>query len=666
MSTLKIPIGATVVRGPDWKWGDQDGGPGNKGTVQRHRAADIQLPYVVRWSNGSSNSYNERHLTVIGLPGEPLMLGDTVNTESYGNRPAVILGLASGLVRYGWPADIIGASADFRNGEDLIGNPLPQWWLDKYQTYFFLMSAKSTIVHLNQRLSQTPAEPSKGTLTLDDLDGRLVWRQYAPELLSLGKVRLLRKVEGRWRALYPSDAPDAELLIPKGMSSTLIVGGTVLNMKHFYYQNPTITQEHLDRGDIRFATEEEQRTFLSVYASVSRESVKERFNGKVVIIKQTEICRGIRIVHYTGEEQWVTLKPYEFKDGAIIHSIPDEYQVAGRTVFKDRLNYSHVSPGDIERLASPEEEEYFYNEYLRFNPDLVPEPSLSEPVNASESPEPRPEPNADPYEQFNGRLVFRQSANDTELRGLRICCKADGTWYSLKPYKHPDAGLKKSLPPFFDIQGKRLLREKLFYISGVHMDDVRLATPEEERFFVQKYLELNPEPAVSVSSISESFVPDPSSPAAPTMTQQQKIDRYHMKLVRTNSWDDTCDHVRLAVWIGDRFVVARPDKNPDATRYYPHEFLSKTVTINGVTIRLDRMWCFTSSLVQCDLELATSEQSNSFVTEYLRCNPDSVRLNAESAGISSPSSSSSILNRHSVIVPSPTIPSSSDRFLRTA
>jgi len=26
-------VGVRVVRGPDWKWGDQDGGEGNAGTV---------------------------------------------------------------------------------------------------------------------------------------------------------------------------------------------------------------------------------------------------------------------------------------------------------------------------------------------------------------------------------------------------------------------------------------------------------------------------------------------------------------------------------------------------------------------------------------------------------------------------------------------------------
>ena len=28
-----ILVGSRVVRGPDWQWGDQDGGPGHVGTV---------------------------------------------------------------------------------------------------------------------------------------------------------------------------------------------------------------------------------------------------------------------------------------------------------------------------------------------------------------------------------------------------------------------------------------------------------------------------------------------------------------------------------------------------------------------------------------------------------------------------------------------------------
>ena len=32
-ATAVILVGSRVVRGPDWQWGDQDGGPGHVGTV---------------------------------------------------------------------------------------------------------------------------------------------------------------------------------------------------------------------------------------------------------------------------------------------------------------------------------------------------------------------------------------------------------------------------------------------------------------------------------------------------------------------------------------------------------------------------------------------------------------------------------------------------------
>ena len=46
--------GARVRRGPDWKWGDQDGGAGNAGTITE---VDSDGWVRVKWDKGSSNKY---------------------------------------------------------------------------------------------------------------------------------------------------------------------------------------------------------------------------------------------------------------------------------------------------------------------------------------------------------------------------------------------------------------------------------------------------------------------------------------------------------------------------------------------------------------------------------------------------------------------------------
>ncbi|XP_031846434.1 E3 ubiquitin-protein ligase mind bomb 2 isoform X2 [Nomia melanderi] len=61
----KIPlkgifIGAKVVRGPDWEWGNQDGGPGKTGRVMDIRGWDNESSRsvaTVTWSKGSTNVY---------------------------------------------------------------------------------------------------------------------------------------------------------------------------------------------------------------------------------------------------------------------------------------------------------------------------------------------------------------------------------------------------------------------------------------------------------------------------------------------------------------------------------------------------------------------------------------------------------------------------------
>lgn len=60
---MEVTIGLRVVRGPDWKWGDQDGGEGTLGTI-----ADVEggiklsngvtgWAVVVQWDGGNRCNY---------------------------------------------------------------------------------------------------------------------------------------------------------------------------------------------------------------------------------------------------------------------------------------------------------------------------------------------------------------------------------------------------------------------------------------------------------------------------------------------------------------------------------------------------------------------------------------------------------------------------------
>ena len=58
-----IEVGVRVVRGPDWCWGEQDGGEGHVGTVvkarvgRRHQKTVTQDVVFVRWDNGKVANY---------------------------------------------------------------------------------------------------------------------------------------------------------------------------------------------------------------------------------------------------------------------------------------------------------------------------------------------------------------------------------------------------------------------------------------------------------------------------------------------------------------------------------------------------------------------------------------------------------------------------------
>jgi len=54
-------VGIRVVRGPDWKWGDQDGGEGHAGTIIPTSDSDLKLhgprTVTVQWDSGLKASY---------------------------------------------------------------------------------------------------------------------------------------------------------------------------------------------------------------------------------------------------------------------------------------------------------------------------------------------------------------------------------------------------------------------------------------------------------------------------------------------------------------------------------------------------------------------------------------------------------------------------------
>jgi E3 ubiquitin-protein ligase mind-bomb len=62
---MDVKIGMRVVRGPDWKWGSQDGGEGHVGTVVQISKANTTeggdhvtaCAVMVQWDNGDQCNY---------------------------------------------------------------------------------------------------------------------------------------------------------------------------------------------------------------------------------------------------------------------------------------------------------------------------------------------------------------------------------------------------------------------------------------------------------------------------------------------------------------------------------------------------------------------------------------------------------------------------------
>ena len=57
---MEVQVGLRVVRGPDWEWGDQDGGEGHVGTVVEvgePPVSDGGRAVVVQWDCGERCKY---------------------------------------------------------------------------------------------------------------------------------------------------------------------------------------------------------------------------------------------------------------------------------------------------------------------------------------------------------------------------------------------------------------------------------------------------------------------------------------------------------------------------------------------------------------------------------------------------------------------------------
>lgn len=56
VTSSNVKKGLKVVRGRDWEYGNQDGGPGSVGTIIGESTL-VKNWYNVRWENGNGNSY---------------------------------------------------------------------------------------------------------------------------------------------------------------------------------------------------------------------------------------------------------------------------------------------------------------------------------------------------------------------------------------------------------------------------------------------------------------------------------------------------------------------------------------------------------------------------------------------------------------------------------
>ena len=57
VASMKTQVGLRVVRGPDWRWGDQDGGEGGLGTVAELEGEAVGGRAMILWDNGYRSGY---------------------------------------------------------------------------------------------------------------------------------------------------------------------------------------------------------------------------------------------------------------------------------------------------------------------------------------------------------------------------------------------------------------------------------------------------------------------------------------------------------------------------------------------------------------------------------------------------------------------------------
>lgn len=74
-----IQVGCRVIRGPNWKWGNQDGGAGNIGRVYAVNGGVVE----VRWPNGHTNTYRNGAEGAVDVLVHP---ADLVLMPSFGTR----------------------------------------------------------------------------------------------------------------------------------------------------------------------------------------------------------------------------------------------------------------------------------------------------------------------------------------------------------------------------------------------------------------------------------------------------------------------------------------------------------------------------------------------------------------------------------------------------
>ncbi len=92
-----VEVGLRVIRGPDWSWGDQDGGEGGVGTVvEVRRAADPEGTAYVQWDGGHRSNYRVGHQgrhDLRTLDGAPCGVRHPVEVVCHGCGDAGFFGL---------------------------------------------------------------------------------------------------------------------------------------------------------------------------------------------------------------------------------------------------------------------------------------------------------------------------------------------------------------------------------------------------------------------------------------------------------------------------------------------------------------------------------------------------------------------------------------------